>query len=57
MSFKYYDESFITVVFLHNRLFSPVSQGKSPLQLLFNHVPNYKALRIFGCAYYPNTRP
>ena len=57
MPFKYWDESFRTVVFLHNRLPSPVSHGKSPLQLLFNHVPDYKALRIFGCACYPNTRP
>ena len=28
-----------------------------PYNLLFNHVPDYKALRIFGCACYPNTRP
>ena len=57
VSFKYWDESFRTAVFLHNRPPSPVSHGKSPLQLLFNHVPDYKALRIFGCACYPNTRP
>ena len=31
MPFKYWDESFKTVVFLHNRLPSPVSHGKSPL--------------------------
>ena len=42
---------------MHNRLPSRVSHGKSPLQLLFNHVPYYKALRIFRCACYPNTRP
>ena len=57
MPFKYWDESFRIVVFLHNRLPSPVSQGKYLLQLLFNHVLDYKALRIFGCARYPNTRP
>ena len=56
MPFKYWDESFRTIVFLHNKLSSPVSHGKSPLQLLFNHVTDYKALRIFGCAN-PNTRP
>ncbi|KAL6321385.1 hypothetical protein AAG906_016440 [Vitis piasezkii] len=51
--YKYY----ICFVDAFSKLFSPVSHGKSPLQLLFNHIPDYKALRIFGCTCNPNTRP
>lgn len=54
MPFKFWDEAFRITVFLHNRLPSPVIHGKSLLEILIKSLPNYKALRVFGCACYPN---
>ena len=54
---KYWDEAFRTIVFLHNRLPTPILKQKCPLELLFKTKPNYSFLKVFGCACYPNTRP
>ena len=54
---KYWDEAFRTVVFLHNRLPTPILKQKCPLELLFKTKTNYSFLKVFGCACYPNTRP
>ncbi|PKU84061.1 Retrovirus-related Pol polyprotein from transposon TNT 1-94 [Dendrobium catenatum] len=46
-------EATSTAVYLINRMPSPNTQNKSPLQLMFNIIPNYKHLRTFGCECFP----
>ena len=57
MPLKYWDEAFRAIVFLYNKLRTPVLHWKTPLEVLFHSSPNYSMLRVFGCACYPNTRP
>src|SRR4051812_20998031 len=57
MPLKYWDEAFLTVVYLINRLPSKVIQHKTPTELLFKTSPDYSFLRTFGCAVWPNLRP
>lgn len=56
LPFKFWDEAFRIAVFLHNRLPSSVTHGKSPLEILFHPSPDCESLRVFGCACYPNIR-
>ncbi|KAI0492615.1 hypothetical protein KFK09_026891 [Dendrobium nobile] len=53
MPFQYWPEASATAVYLINRMPSPTTHDKSPLQLLFHTVPEYKHLRIFGCECFP----
>jgi len=57
MPFKFWDEAFLTTVFLINRLPSPVIDGDTPLNRLYKQEPDYTFLRTFGCAVWPNLRP
>lgn len=57
MPLKFWDEAFITAVYLINRLPSKVIDGKTPLELLHDQTPDYSVLRTFGCACWPNLRP
>jgi hypothetical protein len=54
---KYWDDAFLTATYLINRLPSPVTSNKSPLELLFKQTPDYNFLKIFGCACWPHLRP
>jgi histone deacetylase 1/2 len=54
---KYWDHAFITAAFLINRMPTPILQNKSPYFTLLNKQPDYKALKIFGCACFPFLRP
>jgi histone deacetylase 1/2 len=54
---KFWDEAFLTVVFLINRIPSKVINDQSPFERLFGHPPDYSFLRTFGCAVWPNLRP
>jgi len=54
---KYWDEAFLTSVFLINRLPSKVIQNQTPYERLYGHAPDYTFLRTFGCAVWPNMRP
>ena len=40
-----------------NRLPSPVTQNKSPLQILYHQVPGYTFLKTFGCVCWPHLCP
>ena len=57
MPLKFWDEAFLTVVFLINRLPSKVINQATPLSRLYGHEPDYTFLRTFGCACWPNLRP
>jgi hypothetical protein len=57
MPLKFWDEAFLTAIFLINRLPSRVIGQETPLKHLFHQDPDYSALRTFGCACWPNLRP
>ena len=57
MPLKFWDEAFIAATYLINRTPSKVINLETPLEKLFHEKPNYHALRIFGCACWPNLRP
>jgi hypothetical protein len=50
MSLKFWDEAFLAVTHLINRLPSKVTNDKTPFERLFNKKPYYSFLRTFGCA-------
>lgn len=54
---KFWDEAFLTAVFLINRLPTPNLDSKSPYEVLFNRIPEYNSLKTFVCACFPNLRP
>jgi hypothetical protein len=54
---KFWDEAFLTAVFLINRLPSRVINNQSPHERLFGHPPDYTSLRTFGYAIWPHLRP
>jgi hypothetical protein len=57
MPLKFWDEAFLTAVFLINRLPSRVIENDTPYQRLFGKTPDYTFLRTFDCAVWPNLRP
>jgi histone deacetylase 1/2 len=54
MPLKYWDEAFLTTVYLINRLPSRIIQSKTPIECLLGKSSDYSLLRIFGCACWPN---
>jgi hypothetical protein len=54
MSLKFWDEAFVTVTYLINRLPTRVIDNLCPLSHLFNTQPNYSMLKIFVCACWPH---
>jgi hypothetical protein len=57
MPLKFWDEAFLTAVFLINRLPSKIINNDTPYERLFGTSPDYTFLRSFGCAVWPNLRP
>jgi hypothetical protein len=57
MPLKFWDEAFLTATYLINLLPSKVINYDTPFQRLFKETPDYSALRVFGCACWPNLRP
>jgi hypothetical protein len=55
--FQFWDEAFDTATFLINRLPSSINKQKSPFELLFDEIPDYKFLKTFGCECFPYLRP
>lgn len=56
--YEFWDHSFTTTVHLINKLPSAaLHQFTSPHHALFKELPDYKALRAFGCACFPFIRP
>jgi histone deacetylase 1/2 len=54
MPLKYWDEAFLTAVYLINRLPSKVIQSQTPMECLFGSSNEYSLPRTFGCACWPN---
>ena len=50
-------EALATANYLINRMPSHTLSNKSPYQLLYQELPNYTNLRVFGCLAYPWLRP
>ena len=57
MPLKFWGEAFLAANYLINLLPSKVIDFKTPVELLFQEKPDYKSLRVFGCACWPNLRP
>lgn len=57
LPFKFWWDAFVTSVFIINRLPTPILQNSSPFQCLFGRAPDYKFLKVFGCACFPYLRP
>lgn len=57
MPLKFWDETFISVVHLINRMPSVVLQNKSPYRCLFHKDPDYMGLKVFGCQVFPYLGP
>jgi hypothetical protein len=56
MPLKFWDEAYLTVVFLINRTTSWVISYQTPMEHLLGHKPDYTLLRTFECACWPNLR-
>lgn len=54
---KFWDEAFLTAVFLVNRLPSKVINNETPFECLHGQQPDYSFLHTFGCTVWPNLRP
>lgn len=57
MPLKFWDEAFLTATYLINLLPSKVIKFETPITRLLGISPDYKSLRVFGCACWPNLRP
>ena len=57
MPLKFWDEAFLTATHLINILPSKVINFDTPFERLLKEKPDYKSLRVFGCACWPNLRP
>jgi hypothetical protein len=56
MSLKFWDEVFCSAVYLINRTPGKIIQFETPVEKLFHVKPDYKSLRVFGCACWSNLR-
>jgi hypothetical protein len=52
---RYWAEGLHTATYLLNHLSTKAIQAACPHIALFGSSPSYEHLRVFGCAYYPNT--
>ena len=53
----FWDHAFLTAVFIINRLPSAAINKEIPFQLLFQQLPDYNFLCVFGCSCFPLLRP
>ena len=53
----FWEDVFLTAVFIINRLLTPILQHRSPYEMVHHHKPDYNFLCAFGCACWPYLRP
>jgi histone deacetylase 1/2 len=53
----YWENAFQTATYVINRLPTPVLKHKSPFKMLYHKLPDYRFMRVFGCACWPNLKP
>ena len=56
MPHHFWVDTFNTAVYQINRLLSKVLKNVSPYEKLFQKIPNYLTLRVFGCSCFPYLR-
>jgi hypothetical protein len=54
---KFWEDACLTSCYLLNRMPTPLLNNQSPFENLFHQVSDYKFLKVFGCACFPNPRP
>jgi hypothetical protein len=57
MPLKFWDEAFLTATYLINMHPSKTINNETLVHRLLGTKPDYKSLRVFGCACWPNLRP
>jgi hypothetical protein len=57
MPLKYWDEAFLAVIYLINRIPTQVLSYDTSIHKLLSATPDYSSFRVFGCACWPNLRP
>lgn len=57
MPLKFWEDAFLSAVYLINRIPSRVISFETPLERLFHQKPDYTSLRVFGCACWLNLHP
>jgi len=53
----YWEDAFQTATYIISRLPTPVLHHKSPSEILHSRIPDYRFLRVIGCACWPNLQP
>jgi hypothetical protein len=53
----FWDEAFLAMCYLINRLPSRTIQNSTPMELLFHETPDYAFLHAFGYVWWPNLHP
>ena len=58
MDLKFWWEAFVLATYLLNRLPTAVVEKKlSPFEVLYGRKPDYKFIKVFGCACFPYLQP
>uniref|UniRef100_A0A2N9J418 Integrase catalytic domain-containing protein n=1 Tax=Fagus sylvatica TaxID=28930 RepID=A0A2N9J418_FAGSY len=54
---RFWGEAALTTIYTINRIPSPTTYKKSPFELLYNKLPDYSSLRVFGCVCFVSLLP